>query len=174
MLSDDYKNQIKLITKINLFDELEKCFDFEVPMGLYEVEYKNIKNETQRDKDFMELANQEAPEIIEAYYSRITNRRVRIGLFIKKFAAEKNISVSNEDIYQEIEKQINAMPGHEKQLIDFYKKNQYAVQAIANSVLEAKVISAIDMLIKKINKNITSEELDLMMEKANQQSRSFK
>ena len=59
---------------------------------------------------------------------------------IAKSHSEKNkLKVSDDEVRNEIQKQIKGMPGQEKMVIDYYQKNPSASQGLKGSLYEEKI-----------------------------------
>jgi trigger factor len=167
-IENNYEEQIDLIVKMKLFDELENLLAFEVPKILFQNEYHSVKHQTENDKEFRETLKSKSEEDLEKYYKKIANRRVKIALLIAEYAKINNIEISNEELRLAITKRAMSMPGYEKMVIDFYSKNPKAVQEITGSILEEKVVKTI--IEKEVSldiKTISKDKLDKLIDQEN-------
>ena len=74
---------------------------------------------------------------------------------------EKNkLKVNDEEVKKEIQKQVQSMPGQEKLILDYYKKNPSASQNIKGQIYEDKIIKFIKTKVdlKKIKVNLTEAQ----------------
>jgi trigger factor len=167
-LINNYKEQVDVMTKMRLFDEFEELLDFEIPKTLFQNEYNSIKVQTENDKDFQEDLKDKSEKDIEKYYTKIANRRVKIALLISEYAKLKNITVSQDELRNEILKRIQSMPGYEKAMMDFYSKHPRASQELIGALLEDKVVRMIiEQEITLVEKTLSKDKLDKMIDKEN-------
>jgi trigger factor len=59
------------------------------------------------------------------------------------------------------------MPGQEKMVMDFYQKNPAAVASLRGTVYEEKILNSIKEKAKANKKEITKEEAEKILKKAN-------
>ena len=144
----------QIINKIEKFkiDELPKnLIDQELNIltqGMKEDEIKNKK------KDFEEEAK----------------KRIKTGLILNEFAEQNKIQVTNEELQNEIQKQIRMMPGQEKMVMDFYQKNPSALASLRGTVYEEKIIKLIKTKAKANKKNISKDEAEKILKAAHDHS----
>ena len=85
---------------------------------------------------------------------KIAKSRIKLGLLLNELGEKNNLKVSEEEVRNEIQKQIKGMPGQEKMIIDYYQKNTNAAQSLRSSIYEEKIIDLI-----KSNKKIQIKEV---------------
>ena len=56
-------------------------------------------------------------------------KRIKTGLLISAFGEEKKVQVTNDEINNELRKQMGMMPGQEKIVQDYYQKNPAALNS---------------------------------------------
>ena len=78
-----------------------------------------------------------------------------------------NLNVSEIEIQNEINKQLKTMPGQEKLILDYYKKNPMATQSIKGSLYEEKILNLIKSKMQ-IKKKLSVEEADKLISGNNQ------
>ena len=103
------------------------------------------------------------PEDREKYKEKnekIAKSRIKLGLILNEIGEKNNLKISNEEIQAEIQKQIKGMPGQEKMILDYYKKNPSATQSLKGSLYEEKIINLIKTKIKINSKEIESKEAE--------------
>ena len=99
-------------------------------------------------------------------------KRVRTGLFLSAFGENQKIQVSNEEINNELRKQMGMMPGQEKIIQDYYQKNPAALNTLRGSIYEEKIINEIKKKGKSNKKEISKAEAEKILKEENE--RQFK
>ena len=59
------------------------------------------------------------------------------------------------------------MPGQEKMVLEYYKKNPHASQSLKGSIYEEKIIALIKSKIKLVKKNINTKEAEKIISEFN-------
>ena len=77
------------------------------------------------------------------------------------------IQVTDEEINQELFKQMRMMPGQEKIIQDYYQKNPAALNSIRGTIYEEKIINEIKKNGKSNKKEITKEEAEKILKDEN-------
>ena len=83
---------------------------------------------------------------------------------------KKKIQVTNEEINNELRKQMGMMPGQEKIVQDYYQKNPAALDSLRGSIYEEKIIDEIKKNGKSTIKEITKEEAEKILKDENEKS----
>lgn len=134
---EKYHNEnTNYLMKMLFFSELEDLLKFPVPASLLNRELDFLKSEAARSGDDDFEKNKEK-------YTRISLRRIRIGIMLAKYAKDKNLNVTNEDIRIAVMKQMQRDPRMAKQILDFYTKNASAIEHLKGTVLEEKAVDYI-------------------------------
>jgi trigger factor len=94
-----------------------------------------------------------------AEYRRIAERRVRLGLLLADVGRKNNITVTPDEVNQAITREARRHPGHERQILDFYRQNPGTIDALRAPIFEDKVIDFIVELAKIGERKVTSQEL---------------
>ena len=152
-INDEYKNSLDMLTKNQILKELEKFNLSEIPENLIEDEIQILSQGLKGD----ELEKKKNTLKKEA------KKRVKIGIILNQFGEQNNIKVEENEIQNEIKKQIQMMPGQEKMVMDFYQKNPSALASIRGNVYEEKIISTIKDKIKINKKDITKSEAEKIL-----------
>ena len=152
-INDEYKNSLDMLTKNQILKELEKFNLSEIPENLIEDEIQILSQGLKGD----ELEKKKNTLKQEA------KKRVKIGIILNQFGEQNNIKVEENEIQNEIKKQIQMMPGQEKMVMDFYQKNPSALASIRGNVYEEKIISTIKAKIKINKKDITKSEAEKIL-----------
>ena len=86
---------------------------------------------------------------------KLAKSRIKLGLLLNEYGEKNNLKVSDDEVRNEIQKQIKGMPGQEKMVLEYYQKNPSASQSLKGSLYEEKIIDLI-----KSKMNITSKEIN--------------
>ena len=78
--------------------------------------------------------------------------------------------MSDEEVRNEIQKQIKGMPGQEKMVLDYYQKNPSASQSLKGSLYEEKIIDLIKTKINLASKEINTKEAEKIIAEFNKQN----
>jgi trigger factor len=101
----------------------------------------------------------EDEEKTKAEYRRIAERRVRLGLLLAEVGRNANITVSQEELNQALTQEARRLPGYERQVIDYYRKNPDALNNLRAPIFEDKVVDFIVELAKPDERKVTPQEL---------------
>ncbi len=169
-IEDSYQNISRDLFKKELFDLLNKKYDFELPAGLLEEQLNNLWAEVEEElkTNPNKFKNDKEKEKAKDKKREISERMIRCGMILSDLAQKNKIEVTNEDINKEIGKILARFPNQEKAVLDYYQKNSGAVQQLRGSIIEEKTIDFIlnNQAIEK--KKISPKELDKLWQKATQ------
>jgi trigger factor len=104
-------------------------------------------------------APDEDDEKAKVDFRRIAERRVRLGLLLAEVGRSNNITVSQEELNQALTQEARRLPGYERQVIDYYRKNPDAVNNLRAPIFEDKVVDFIVELAKPDERKVTPQEL---------------
>ena len=156
-ISSQYSQALNSITKKEILDQIEKTHDLDLPKNLIENELnlmtKNLKPE---DKEKHKINNE-----------KLAKSRIKLGLVLNELGEKNNLKVSDDEIRNEIQKQIKGMPGQEKMVLDYYQKNPSASQSLKGSLYEEKIIELIKSKIILDVKEIDTKEAEKIISKFN-------
>ena len=159
-ITSQYSQALDSITKKEILDQIENSHKIDLPQNLIDQEVslmtQNLKNE---EKEKHKINNE-----------KIAKSRIKLGLILNEYGEKNNLKVSDDEVRSAIEKQIKSMPGQEKMVIDYYKKNPSASQSLKGSLYEEKIINLIKTKIKLENKSISSKEAEQIIFKFNKSS----
>ena len=156
-INDEYKNSLDQLTKNQILKEIEKVNVDELPENLIEEEVKILSQGMSED---------EAKKNISKFTER-AKVRIKTGLILNKFGEENKVNVTEQEIQAEVQKQLRMMPGQEKMVMDFYQKNPSALASLRGTVYEEKILDLIKEKAKANKKEITKEEAEKILKKAN-------
>ena len=131
--------------KIELFEFLNKKYDFDLPQGLIEAQTKSLWQDTEEELKTNPNKFKNEKEKNKAYAEKeeLAKKMIRCGMILSKIAEEQKIEVKKEDFDAEIQKILSRYRGQEKQVIDYYQKNPQALENIRLTLIEAKAIEFI-------------------------------
>ena len=183
-LQRDYDAASRLRLKRSLLDKLAEGHDFPVPPGMVDLEFDNIwrQYEARREAppavagaDAIPAAGEadadavptaltpggagQNEEAARAEYRRIAERRVRLGLLLAEVGSKNNITVTADEVNQAITREARRHPGHERQVLDFYRQNPGTIDTLRAPIFEDKVIDFIVELAKIGERKVTPQEL---------------
>tara|TARA_Y100000590_G_scaffold343309_1_gene392211 strand:- start:663 stop:2024 length:1362 start_codon:yes stop_codon:yes gene_type:complete len=154
-ISSEYKRSLDSITKKDILDQIEKSHTLDLPPNLVEQEAGIISQNLK--KEDIEKHKEKNMEIAKS--------RIKIGIILNQIAEKNNLKIGEEEIKNEIQKQIKNMPGQEKMVMDYYQKNPSAVASLKGALYEEKVIDLIKSKIKLTKKNVTLKEAEEIIKK---------
>ena len=156
-ISSQYKQALDSITKKEILDQVEKSHEVELPKNLVDHELMAItQNLKKEEKDNHKNKNE-----------KIAKSRIKLGLLLNEYGEKNNLKVSEEEIKNEINKQVRGMPGQEKMVMEYYQKNPNAVQSLKGSIYEEKIISLLKTKIKITTKTLTTVEAEKIISNFN-------
>ena len=153
--------------KRRLLDHLAAEVKFTVPATLLEREYQQIWERIKQDmlmhgeasaKQLNALAEPADPKERKEY-REIAERRVRLALLMGEVGRELDVKVTPEEVNQQIMFEAQRNPGHEREVLEFFKKNPAAYESAQAPVYEEKVVDVILSKIAATEKAVSSDEL---------------
>ena len=148
--------------KRQLLDKLDTLYTFELPEGLVNQEFDGIwtqvmQEQTSSGRGFADENTTE--EAARADYRRIAERRVRLGLLLAEVGTKADVKIADEEMTQALIARARQFPGQEKEVWDFYRKNQQALAELRAPIYEEKVVDYILGLAKVTDRKVSKEEL---------------
>jgi len=159
---DEFAPITRAHLKRAILDKLAETYDFEVPAGMAEVEFNAIWKQVEEAKENDQLDEEDkakSDDELAAEYRSIAERRVRLGLVISEIGRANNIDVSQDEISQAVLAEARRNPGHEREVMEYFKSNPQALANLRAPVFEDKVIDFIVELAKVEDRVVTPEEL---------------
>jgi len=164
----EFAEPIGTIMKMSLFDQLEKMLDFEVPASLIQREYQILKSQGEQLKESDPSLKDKADKDLDKYYQKLALRRVRIGLMLAEYVQAHELRIEQNDIKAAVMSQARNFPGQEMAIIEYYQKNQNALEALKGPILEEKGVKHIfENAIKIKEKEYSRKDLEKFLEKEN-------
>ena len=161
-IQNQYKMNLDSLSKDNILNQIEKLHDVDLPDNLVQQELAII---TQGLKKEDAEENKKESE-------KIAKKRIKLGLILNEFGEKNNLKVDEQELRNEIQKQIQSMPGQQKQVLEYYKKNPSATASLRGSVYEEKIINLIKQKSKQIKKTISLNEAEEII-KGNTQVKKY-
>ena len=156
-ISSQYLQALNSITKKEIFEQLEKNHQVELPQNLIDQEIllmtQNLKPE---EKEKHKINNE-----------KLARSRIKLGLLLNEYGEKNNLKVSDDEVRVEIQKQIKRMPGQEKMVLEYYQKNPSASQSLKGSLYEEKIIELIKSKINLTSKEINTKEAEKIIAEIN-------
>ena len=117
-ISNQYSQALNSITKKEILDQIEKIHQVDLPQNLIDQEILIMTQNLKPEEKEKHKANNE----------KLAKSRIKLGLLLNEYGEKNNLKISDEEIQAEIQKQIKSMPGQEKMVLEYYKKNPSASQ----------------------------------------------
>ena len=138
-IQNQYKMSLDALSKENILNKLEKIHDVKIPDNLVKQELEIISKNL--SKEDMEKNEKES--------EKIAKKRIKLGLILNELGEMNNLKVSEQELKNEIQKQIQSMPNQQKQILEYYQKNSSAAASLSGSIYEEKIINLIKQKSKK-------------------------
>ncbi len=158
---EQYTQGLKQIEKKQLMDILNKNYNFDLPEGVLEEDFKEIwhrvehaKKENSLDEDDKNLKEDQ----LKKRYKKISERRVKLGALLQFIAKDQQINISEDELQNGMAQYASKYPGQEKQIMEYLQKNPSYIESIKGPMLEDKIISAITAKSSITNKKINIDE----------------
>ena len=156
-IQNQYKMNLEAISKEKILNKLEEIHKINLPENLVESELALI---TQNLKKEDSEKNKKESE-------KIAKKRIKLGLILNELGEKNNLKVTEEELKTEIQKQVNSMPGQQKQVLEFYSKNPSAAASLRGSIYEEKIINLIKDQSNKTKKTISTKEAENLIKEHN-------
>ncbi|WP_281301119.1 MULTISPECIES: trigger factor [unclassified Iodidimonas] len=174
-LEQEAKALSRAKVKRALLDKLADAYDFAVPQGMVDLEYRDIWGQIKRDAIMSgeateeELAGQDEPESEEDRkdYRDIAERRVRLGLLLSELGMANKIEINRDELMRRVAEEARRYPGQEREVFEFYTKNEQALAQLRAPLYEDKVVdfilemadlNDIEMSLEELRKAVREEE----------------
>jgi len=162
-ISSQYYQALNSITKKEILDQIEKNHQVDLPQNLIDQEIsimtQNLKPEEKEKHRF----NNE----------KLAKSRIKLGLLLNEYGEKNNLKISDDEVKNEIQKQIKGMPGQEKMVLEYYQKNPSASQSLKSSLYEEKIMELIKSKINLATKEINTKEAEKIIADFNKIKEEF-
>jgi trigger factor len=156
-IEGEYGRLTRLKLKRALMDALAERHDFPVPQGMVELEFESIWKQVQAELTEEEKAKPE--DEVKAEYRAIAERRVRLGLLLSEIGKRNTIQVTQEELNRGLIAEARRYPGQEREVLDAYRNNPRALDALRAPIYEDKVVDHILGTVTLTDRAVTPEEL---------------
>ena len=158
-INDEYKNSLDRLTKNQILKEIEKFKVNEIPDNLLEDEIKILS----------QGMNEEDKKKSRKNFEEVAKKRIKVGLILNEFGEQNQVKVTEQELQAEVQKQIRMMPGQEKMVMDFYKKNPSALSSLRGTVYEEKILNLVKQKAKANKKEISKNEAEKILKDSQKQ-----
>lgn len=149
-IQNQYKMNLDALSKERILDQIEKLHKIDLPDNLVQQELVLISQGLK--KDDVEKNKKEN--------EKVAKKRVKLGLILNELGEKNNLKVDEQELKNEIQKQVQSMPGQQKQVLQYYEKNPSAAASLRGTIYEEKIINLIKEKSKKIKKTISIKEAE--------------
>lgn len=160
-IAKKYENIAYDLMKRDLLDSVSALYDFPISDSMLAMEKVEVDQQIRAEA---ERIGKPFNKEVEDGCKDIAMRRVKLGFVISKVAKAKNISVTSKEFYEALREIVAMYRGKEREMWDYYSKNESARHAINVAVLESKVVDEILKTVKTAEIKCTVEELKEMDE----------
>ena len=163
-IQNQYKMNLDALGKEKILNQIEKLHKIDLPDNLVQQELALIsqglkKEDAEKNKDRSE---------------KIAKKRIKLGLILNELGEKNNLKVDEQELKNEIQKQVQSMPGQQKQILEYYQKNSSAVASLRGSIYEEKIINLIKEKSKKTKKIISIKDAEQLVEEQHKTHQHFK
>ena len=149
-IQNQYKMSLDMISKEKILDKLEKIHEIELPENLINQELEIISQGIKKEDLEKNKKDRE----------KIAKKRIKLGLILNEFGEKNNLKVGEDELKSEIQKQVQSMPGQQKQVLEYYQKNPSALTSLRGTIYEEKIINLIKQKSKVTKKKISTKEAE--------------
>jgi len=155
-IQNQYKMSLESLSKEKILKQLEKIHEINLPENLVDQELKIISQSlSEEDKEKNKRKNE-----------KIAKTRIKLGLILNELGEKNNLKVEEHELKNEIQKQVQSMPGQQKQILEYYQKNPSAALSLRGSIYEEKIISLIKNKANKTKKTVSIKEAEEIIKKS--------
>jgi trigger factor len=163
-MQGEFDQLSRLRIKRELLDVLAEQAKFEAPPTMLEAEFNSIWQRVEADRqkgqeDEDDRGKDEAT--LHAEYLAIADRRVRLGLLLSEIGRAADVQVTPAELSAALRVEASRYPGQEMQVVEFFRKNQGAIEQLRGPIFEDKVVDHILSLATVEEKTVAPEELTL-------------
>ena len=138
------------LSKENIINQIEKLHDVSLPDNLIQQELALITKGLKREDS--EKSKKES--------EKIAKKRIKLGLILNELGEKNSLKVDEQELKNEIQKQIQMTPNQSRQVDEYYQKNPSAAYSLRGGIYEDKIINLIKKKSSSVKKNISVEEAE--------------
>ena len=161
-IDGQYAGASRQKVKRQLLDQLDEKYDFELPPTMLSQEFDGIWAQVEKEMEEAGTSfedNDTTEDKARDDYTKIAERRVRLGLVLAEIGDSKEIQVTEDEMRNAVMQQASQFPGQEKEVFDFYQQNPQQLAGLRAPIFEEKVVDYILELATVTEKTVTKEEL---------------
>jgi len=161
-IDGQYAGASRQKVKRQLLDQLDEKYDFELPPTMLSQEFDGIWSQVEKEMEEAGTSfedNDTTEEKAREDYTKIAERRVRLGLVLAEIGDSKEIQVTEDEMRNAVMQQASQFPGQEKEVFDYYQKNPQQLAGLRAPIFEEKVVDYILELATVTEKTVTKDEL---------------
>ena len=152
-INDEFKNSLNIISKNQILKGLEQIKVGNLPQTLIDEEVKVLAQGQSEEEIKKNKTNLE----------KNASKRIKLGLILNEIGEKNKINVDTNEIQAEIQKQLSMMPGQEKIIMDYYKKNPSASASLRGTLYEEKIINFIKSKAKSNKRVLDKKEAEKLI-----------
>ena len=153
-IQNQYKANLDALSKENILNQIEKLHDVSIPDNLIQQELALITKGLKKEDSEKNMKESE----------KIAKKRIKLGLILNELGEKNSLKVDEQELKNEIQKQVQSMPGQQQQVLEYYQKNPSATASLRGSIYEEKIITLIKQKSKQINKIISLKEAEQLIQ----------
>ncbi len=145
-IENEYKTASRSKAKRHLLDTLDTKHDFELPPKMVDAEFDQIWQQLQTEMDAGRTDDEDkgkSDDELKAEYRKIAERRVRLGLVLAEIGRVAEITIDESEVQQALINEARNFPGQEREVIEFFQKNENAMAQLRAPIYEDKVVDHI-------------------------------
>jgi len=161
-LTAEFAGATRQRVKRALLDRLDEAHQFEAPPSLVGEEFNLMWNSIKAEMDSSNKTfadENTTEEAAKEEYTKIADRRVRLGLVLSEIGEKNKITVTDDEVSRAVIERARQMPGREKEVWDYYRSNAQALAQLRAPIYEDKVVDFILELANVTEKKVTKDEL---------------
>ena len=157
-INEEYKNSLDTLTNKEILEQINKIKVNEIPQNLVDQEIQ-ILSQGMKDED--------KKKNLKSHENQ-AKKRIQAGLILNQFGEENKITVTEQEMQNEIQKQLRMMPGQEKMLQEYYQSNPSVLANLRGSLYEEKILKEIKKKAKANKKEISKEDAEKLLKAENE------
>ena len=159
-INEEFKNSLNIISKNQILKGLEQIKVEDLPQSLIDEEVK-VLSQGQTEEEIKKNKNN---------LEKNASKRIKLGLILNEIGEKNKIKVDPNEIQAEIQKQLSMMPGQEKIIMDYYKKNPSASASLRGTLYEEKIINFIKSKAKSNKRILDKNEAEKIIKAENEKN----
>ena len=163
-INEEFKNSLNIISKNQILKGLEQIKVEDLPQSLIDEEVK-VLGQGQTEEELKKNKNN---------LEKNASKRIKLGLILNEIGEKNKIKVDPNEIQAEIQKQLSMMPGQEKIIMDYYKKNPSASASLRGTLYEEKIINFIKSKAKSNKRILDKNEAEKIIKAENEKNLQVK